>query len=103
MDRINIGGKEYRVEANWNALIAFLETKGETSLESLQNFGSLKVTDIAGLMAACINEGERLEGHSCDFTAKDLGAMISAATVSEFLKIYYKQSVPQMPQEENDK
>lgn len=103
MDKLNIGGQEYRVEANWNALISFLESKGETSLESLQNFGKLKLTDIAGLMAACINEGERLEGHECNFDEKSIGAIISMPVVAAFLQIYQRQSCPQLPQDDPGK
>ena len=60
-DYIEIDGKKVRVEANWNALTAFLAATGRNTMDGLSDLATMKPTDIAPLMAACANEGERLE------------------------------------------
>lgn len=99
-DYITIAGICYRVEVNWNALTAYLENRGTDSMEALANIGHLRASDIAPLLAACIEEGERLEGRTVKLTALELGAKIGLTEVSEFLNIYLKQSSPQVPKKE---
>ena len=99
-DYITIAGICYRVEVNWNALTAYLENRGTDSMEALANIGHLRASDIAPLLAACIEEGERLEGRTVKLTALELGAKIGLTEVSEFLNIYLKQSSPQVPTKE---
>lgn len=91
MDKMNIGGKEYRVEVNWNAVTAFLEATNSDSMEALANIGQLKPSDVTALMAACINEGERLEGHDTHVSALDLGAQLQISDISLFFDIYRRQ------------
>lgn len=94
-DYINIGGREYRVEANWNAIVAFLDASGQDNLQALQDLSNLKPTDIAGLMAASINEGEAIEGRESALTAKDIGRMEGAMNaVAQFLNIFIRQMSP---------
>lgn len=92
-DTIDINGQTLRVEANWNALVAFFEATGKDDMTALANFGQLKPSDMAALMAACINEGERLDGHDCHFTAQQVGEMADLEVISEFLGIYVKQTL----------
>lgn len=94
MDKMNIGGKEYRVEVNWNAVTAFLEATNSDSMEALANIGQLKPSDVTALIAACINEGERLEGHDTHVSALDLGAQLQISDISLFFDIYRRQSSP---------
>ena len=98
-DYITIAGNRYRVEVNWNALTAYLEARGTDSMEALANIGHLRASDIAPLLAACIEEGERLEGRTVKLSALDIGAKVGLTEVSEFLNIYLKQSSPQIPAE----
>ena len=102
-DTIVIGGKEYRVEANWNALTEFLQAVGRDTLEDLASFRTIRPSEIPALMAACINEGERLDGRESKFTALELGAIISPADAVVFMNIYVKQSAPRMEVEEPKK
>lgn len=95
-ETITIGGKTYRVEVNWNALSAFLVSVGRDTLEGLSNLAQMKPSDISALMAAAINEGERLEGRECGLTAIDLGAVMRPADVSAFMDIYLRQSRAQV-------
>lgn len=92
MDFIELNGKSYRVETNWNAIMAFLEALGTDDMAAVD---MTKPRNWAPMMAAAINEGERLEGRECNFTAMELGAMpdfIQAAT--HFVQIYVRQSTP---------
>lgn len=100
---INIGGKEYRVEVNWNALSAFLKAVGRDTLEGLSDIASMKPSDIAPLMAAAINEGERLEGRESHLTGESLGEVIRPIHVGKFMEIYIQQSRAQVEVEESAK
>ena len=102
-DYIEISGKRYRVESNWNALTAFLEAVGRNTLDELSKIDSIRPSDLTALMAACIAEGERLDGRGDTPTALDLGAIITPDDVRAFLDIYVRQSNPQLNQEESKK
>ena len=94
-DFITIGDRKYRVEVNWNAIVAFLDASGQNNLQALSDLTNLKPTDVAGLMAAAINEGEAIEGRESSLTAKDIGRMEGAmGAISEFLTIFVRQMSP---------
>ena len=102
-DYIEIAGKRYRVDSNWNALTAFLEAVGRNTLEELSKIDSIKPSELTALMAACIAEGQRLDGSKDAPSALDLGAVITPEDVRRFLDIYVRQSNPQIEQEEPKK
>lgn len=102
-DYIEIAGKRYRVESNWNALTAFLDAVGRDTLDELSKIDTIRPTELTALMAACIAEGERLDGRIDPPSALDLGAVISPDDVRRFLEIYVRQSNPQLSQEEPKK
>ena len=102
-DYIQISGKRYRVESNWNALTAFLDSVGRNTLEELSKIDSIKPSELTALMAACIAEGQRLDGSKDAPSALDLGAVITPEDVRRFLDIYVRQSNPQIEQEEPKK
>lgn len=95
-DFIEINGRRYRVEVNWNATTAYLQAVGRDTLEELAKIDTFRPSELTALMAACIAEGERLEGRQDAPSALDLGAAITPAHVTEFLRIYVKQSSPQV-------
>lgn len=99
---IRIGDKEYRVEVNWNATTAFLRVVGRDTLDELSRINDIKPSELTALMAACIGEGERLDGRKDAPTALDLGAVITPADVTEFIRIYVDLSSPKMPVEEDE-
>ena len=106
MDTITIGGREYRVEANWRAITGYLKAKGTDSLEAVADVVSLSPSSIGGLMAACINEGERLEGRDTRVTEQlldDLRPAEAIRVVNEFVHIYIAQVTPAVPPEEPKK
>ena len=102
-DYIAIGGKEYRVEINWNALAAFLQAVGRDTIEDLASFNTIRPSEIPALMAASINEGERLDGRDGKVKALDLGEVIGPGEVAAFMDIYVRQSAPRMEVEEPKK
>lgn len=95
-DYIEIAGKRYRVEVNWNATTAFLQAVGRDTIEDLAGITTFRPSELTALMAACIAEGERLDGRGDTPSALDLGAVISPNDVAEFMKIYLGQSSPAM-------
>ena len=95
-DTIVIGGKTYRVEVNWNALSAFLAAVGRDTIEELASFNTIRPSEIAALIWACIKEGERLDGREFKLSVLDIGAVIGPADVAAFMEIYVRQSSPQM-------
>jgi hypothetical protein len=102
-DYIEIAGKRYRVESNWNALTAFLDAVGRDTLDELSRINTIRPSELTALMAACIEEGERLDGRDGAPSAKDLGAIITPDDVREFLTIYVRQSNPKLNQDEPKK
>lgn len=102
-DYIEIAGRRYRVEVNWNATTAYLQAVGRDTLDELAKIDTFRPSELTALMAACIAEGERLEGHDGAPSALDLGAIITPANVAEFLKIYVRQSAPQVDIEDAPK
>ena len=71
-DYIEIAGKRYRVESNWNALTAFLDAVGRNTLDELSKIDAIRPSELTALMAACIAEGERLDGRG-SVLSPDLG------------------------------
>ena len=102
-DYIEIAGKTYRVESNWNALIAFLCAVGRDDITQLSKIKSIRPSEIMPLMAACIAEGERLDGKDGAPTALDLGAVVTPDDVHEFMDIYARQSEPKVKVEQPKK
>jgi len=87
-------GRTFRVELNWNAIVAFLASSGRDDVRELASLGALKPSDLAALLAAGINEGERLEGHEVKFSADEIGALAGVSTMSEFFGIVSAQMTP---------
>ena len=93
---MTLGGREVRVEINWNTLAAFLADVGRDTLEGLSTISVLKPSEIPALMAAAINEGERLEGRESHLSPLDVGAIIRPKDVEAFMQIYVRQSAAQV-------
>ena len=102
-DYIEINGKRFRVESNWNALTSFLDAVGRDTLDELSRINTIRPSELTALMAACIEEGERLDGRDGAPSAKDLGAIITPDDVREFLTIYVRPSNPKLNQDEPKK
>ena len=102
MDKVIIFGREYRVEVNWRAITNYLKSRDEDSLDAMADVFKMKPSTIPGLMAACINEGERLEGRDTVVTESLLNEMApleALKVVKEFADIFNSQMVPVIPEE----
>lgn len=100
---VTINGKAYRVEANWRALTSYLAEKGKDTMEGLSDLASLSPTSLAPLMAACIREGERLEGHDETISGDWIAENCSMPEISAFITIYIDQTTPKLPGEQSKK
>jgi hypothetical protein len=100
---ISIGGAQHRVEANWNAITSYLSERGKDTLEGLSDISKLPPSELAPLMAACINEGNRLDGNDARVTAQWLGENCGMAQITEFVTVFCRQTSPQIPAEKAKK
>lgn len=100
---ITIAGAEHRVEANWNAITSYLTARGKNSLQGLSDISSLSPSELPHLMAACVNEGERLEGHDCNLTAEWIGENCGMAELTAFVTAFCKMATPQLPEDKAKK
>lgn len=94
---ITIAGAEHRVEANWNAITSYLASRGKDNLQGLSDISALQPTEIPYLMAACVNEGERLEGHDSSLTGEWIGENCGMTEISDFISVFCKMVTPQVP------
>lgn len=102
MDTITIKERKLPVEANWRAITAYLKSVGRDSLDAVSDVISLSPSVIGGLMAACINEGLRIEGKGERVSADlldDLRPVDAVKAANEFVRIYLEQSAPNLPEE----
>lgn len=100
---ITIKGMKYRVEANWRAITTYLAEQGKDTIDGLSSLASLSPTTLAPLMAACINEGERLDGREAAKDGNWIAENCSMPEVSQFIAIYVAQTAPQLPAEQKAK
>lgn len=104
MDQITLNdGRTFRVEVNWNAIVAFLEASGRNDVRELANLSTLRPSDLAGLLAAGINEGARLEGVDVNFSPEEIGALADLNTMAGFVRIFMHQTQPKGTPDEGKK
>lgn len=92
VSHVTIGGRQYRVEFNWNAISAFLVESGRDTMEGLASLTTLRPSDIVPLAYAAISEGERLEGRSLEITRENLGENLNAGVIREIIGIFAEQN-----------
>lgn len=100
---ITVAGNSVRVEANWRAITAFLRSVGRDNLQGISDMAQLPPSDMAPLMAACLNEGERLDGKEGRFTAEWIEENCGLAEVSGFITEFLYQMTPKLPTEPTKK
>lgn len=96
---IHVGGVQHRVEANWNAITSYLSERGKDTLDGLSDISKLPPSELAPMMAACINEGNRLDGNDARVTAQWLGENCGMAQITEFVTVFCRQMSPKLPDE----
>ena len=97
---LTVAGNQVRCEANWKAITDFLRTVGRDTLQGISDMAALPPSDMAPLMAACLNEGERLDGREATFTGAWLEENCGLTEVSAFLTEFLYQTTPKLPKEE---
>lgn len=97
---LQVAGAQVRCEANWKAITDFLRTVGRDTLQGISDMAALPPSDMAPLMAACLNEGERLDGREAKYTGTWLEENCGLAEVSAFITEFLYQTTPKLPKEE---
>lgn len=100
---LTVAGTQVRCEANWKAITSFLRAAGRDNLQGITNLAQLPPSDMAPLMAACLNEGERLDGRETSFTGQWLEENCGLAEVTAFITEFAYQTSPKLPQAEAKK
>ena len=100
---ITVAGTQVRVEANWKAITDFLRSVGRDTLQGIADLASLPPSDMAPLMAACLNEGERLDGREASFTAGWIEENCGFVEVGAFITEFLYQITPKLPKAEEKK
>lgn len=97
-DYIEISGKKYRVEFNWNAITDFLELEG-LSLSDVDNLKDLKPRQVTGLIFSGVVEGCYLDNIEFPYTKREFGTMINPTHVGELMLIYSRQTSASLKKE----
>lgn len=100
---LTVAGTQVRCEANWKAITSFLRAAGRDTLQGITDLAQLPPSDMAPLMAACLNEGERLDGREASFTGQWLEENCGLAEVSAFIAEFVYQTSPKLPKVEAKK
>ncbi len=93
MDVITIKGQAYRVCANFNALMGFMDLHGYKDFTFLNE--DIGYPGWYELMLLSINEGERIEGKKHDYTKDDfseVSAVEMLGVITSFIAIFNKQN-----------
>lgn len=94
---IQIAGQSLRLEVNWNAITGYLTNRGKDNLQGLSDISQLPPSELAPLMAACIKEGERLDGRDSAITAEWIGENCGMIEMTAFVTAFCNQTNPQLP------
>lgn len=100
---LTVAGNQVRCEANWKAITSFLRAAGRDTLQAITDLSQLPPSDMAPLMAACLNEGERLDGREASFTGQWLEENCGLAEVCAFITEFAYQTTPKLPKNEAKK
>lgn len=69
-----MNGQLYPAVANFNAVAAYLRYVGRDTMDGLMDIAKLSPSDCPALVAACVNEGLRIDGKDERFTPEQIGA-----------------------------
>lgn len=104
MVRIKLNGIEYPAAANFNAVAAYLRFVGRDTIDGLMDISKLSPSDCTALVAACVNEGMRLEGREERLSPADVGASPSSIVeVPEAIAEIFRELSPGPSGEEKKK
>lgn len=89
-DYIEIEGKDYRIEFNWNTISKFLTMSGR-QLTDAEKISSLPAEDITLFIHCAMVEGCRLDGGKFPFTVDEVGGMMDIADIPVLFAIFSDQ------------
>jgi hypothetical protein len=90
-DYVEINGKDYRIEFNWNSMTDFFDRVGKKPSD-LDKMDELTAAQYTTLFHAGVVEGCRMDGVEFPFSEKDFGAALTINNVAELLMLYRKHS-----------
>lgn len=84
---IELGGRRFRAEYNWNALTSFLVATGQDTMEGMSDL-KMRPSEIAKMIFFAVREGERLDGRELDITEEWIGENLDTQKVVEIFSIF---------------
>lgn len=98
-DFIEIDGRRYRVECNWDAIVTFCELKGLKTLEALDKIQNIELRDVSPLIYACVQQGEAMENREFNVEFDEFRKLLKPTHIKGFMPIFVSQfSQPDMGQ-----
>lgn len=94
---IEIGGKRYRVAANWNAVRDYCRRKEVTDLRAIGDVLCVGVDGLLTMAHCCIREGERMDGREFPLDETALGEAMGAGEMAAFVEAYARQTTASLP------
>lgn len=98
-NKVDIGGRQYRVEFNWNALADYCDLSGISDLSKLDNLGVISAHEMRSFIFCAIKEGERMDGRELEMSPVELGALLRPADIGKIMGIYSIQTTSGVEQE----
>jgi hypothetical protein len=89
---IELAGKKYRIEFNWNTITDYCEIKNITDLSALDSLASLSPGELRQFLHCAIKEGERMDGRELEITAVEFGGMLKFDDIQKLMQVFQKQS-----------
>ena len=89
-DYVEIDGKDYRIEWNWNTITNFLQTTGK-ELADIDRIAGMNPSDITRFVHCALVEGCRIDGVEFPFTVEQFGGLMEVADIPVVLEIYQGQ------------
>ena len=86
-DNIEIAGKQYRIEFNWNAISAWMDETGQ-HFDDLVDVSKIKGSHITELCYQAVVEGCRMDGVEFPYSCKDFGAALQPQMIGAFMQIF---------------
>lgn len=89
---IELDGKKYRVEFNWNTITEYCEIKNIEDLSALDSLKNLSASDLRLFIYCALKEGERMEGKEFLVSVLDLGGILKFQDIQHLMQVFKKQS-----------
>jgi len=90
-DYIEIEGKKYRVEFNWNTIANFLDAE-KIPLDKLDDMSKMTANQVSSLIYSAMKEGCRKDKIDFPYVKEDFCAMLQPDDVGALIFIYQKQT-----------